>query len=321
VGAEDEVPASKKKNVHERRATRDAQLPKSDLNRIYRSLRKKPNVIACYLGFKYSKGRRRKTVAIVCLVAGKRPLRSLKPRQRIPKCVTWADKQGRRHEIETDVVHVRGQGKLCASTTGPGDGCFVLQQGSVGFAMGHPTFGNVVTTAGHCALHDNEPAGLYDFRSQPRPATFSRVVPPSTHAGRALTANCTKVSDYALVQPDDPTHCTNFHRSGIRVHAPPSQDPPLGTSVTLLTITGASKLATIIGLHAEAPIGKAGMMVDVILTTPTLIGGDSGGVLTITQTHEALGLAVGFIPVAKRRVISVFMPAGFVLGREGAAFL
>ena len=56
------------------------------------------------------------------------------------------------------------------------------------------------------------------------------------------------------------------------------------------------------------------------LTTPVLIGGDSGGLL-ITANREALGLAVGFVPVADRRVMSVFVTAASVLQREGATFI
>jgi len=166
--------------------------------------------------------------------------------------------------------------------------------------------------------------GVHSSSSQnhkPRPAILRNLLPVGTHGGQALAASCTVVADYALVSPDDPSGCTNFHRTGIRVRPPPNSDPQIGASVTLLTSTGPAKVATLVGLHGQMPIGRAGLLVDVILTTPTLRGGDSGGLLTLSQTREALGLAVGFVPVASRRVISVFMPAATVMKREGGTFL
>ena len=293
---------------------------KVQLKRIYERFSRKPNVVACYLGFKYSKGRRRRTIAIVCLVSTKKRTGSLRARDRIPKSVSWKTRSGRQHQIATDVVKLRGPGTLCA-TTGPGDGCSIVEAGSVGLAMRHPSLGNVVTSAGHCALRADEPAGNYDFSADPRQAVLRNLASATSHGGQALAASCTSVADYALVRPDDPSGCTNFHRSGVRVRPPPQSDPPIGASVTLLTSTGASKMATLVGMHGQMPIGRAGLMVDVILTTPTLRGGDSGGLLTLSQTREAFGLAVGFVPVASRRIISVFMPAASVLKREAGSFL
>src|SRR5262249_16289602 len=90
--------------------------------------------------------------SLVCLVTRKRPPAQLRGHgQVIPPIVIWNDISGRSHRFPTDVVESTGRVRPHVAFAGPGDDVQTAEQvaASVGFALQHPTLGNVVTTAAH----------------------------------------------------------------------------------------------------------------------------------------------------------------------------
>jgi hypothetical protein len=110
------------------------------LAQIYADLLKRPNVLGCFIGRKRRGGRATRRLSVICCVGEKVALQNLAPEERLPEEVTWPRGAARLGRLAIDVRVLARPFQRAAS------------QATVGIALRHPTFGDVVTTAGHLVL-------------------------------------------------------------------------------------------------------------------------------------------------------------------------
>lgn len=265
---------------------------------IYRELSSKPGVAGCYIGFKTSKGRKTRTRSIVCLVTQKVPDSKLDgPLQTIPPVIQWEDAQGKRHQVTTDVVELQNVIQSHAAFAGPGDN---VQTGrgevaSVGIALRHPAYGQVITTAAHALTST---PGITEF--QPTHAPRVRIAEfrggALTCEAEVLKVHLTDKGDYALLRPIGGVPCANLYRDKASVNRPYIPGPgDLGREAVVL---GASAVRRTFfrGVHARLLHHSSGItMTNLLLTDRATEPGDSGACLAdvLNGDLRVWGLLVG----------------------------
>jgi hypothetical protein len=291
-----------------------------------RDLMEQSGAVGCYLGFKTRKGRRTRKPSVICLVPRKRTpgdIESTAPAQMIPRTVTWTDVRGTTHDLLTDVAELQapiasqafaGTGDDLATSTG--------EQASIGMALRHPKFGDVVTTAAHALTAS---AGITEF-----PPTHAPRVRISQFRGGAPTCQAavlkihlTRDGDYALLRPIEDVRCANLYRDEAIVNRPYIPGPgDLGRPVVVLGPAGVRR-TFFRGVHAQLVHGPTGvLMTNLLLTDSATVPGDSGACLADVFNGDlrVWGLLVG-TAVIDRVEFSVFTHALSPLLLEQADYL
>ncbi len=292
---------------------------------LYAQVAGRQHVVGCFVGHKTIRGRRTKRRSLVCLVTRKRPPARLRgPGQVIPPVVLWNDISGRRHRFPTDVVESTGRVRPHVAFAGPGDDVQTAEQvvASVGFALQHPTLGNVVTTAGHAFT---DVAGITEF--DPAHASTVQISAfrggPTTCAAMVLKVHLSTKGDYALLRPLNNVPCANLFRDEAPISRPYIPGPAdLDRELVVLTASGVRHtfFRGVFGQLLHQPSGIT--MSNLLLTDQASVPGDSGGCLADVFKGElrVWGLLVGNATVNDRSV-SVFTTALAPLVFENADYL
>jgi hypothetical protein len=298
----------------------------SALQAAYADLVARPNVQGCYVGQKSRGGRRTAEPALVCVVSEKVARADLHPRRELlPRTVSWPSGTRARGRIQTDVQTLSGRFVPAASVAGPGDAVVkpggtpgVSPRATAGLAVMHPTYGPLITTAGHLVLAPPM-TGTVVWPPEARPLVRVSAGPGADVPCLVLKATCTDIADYALLAPRPPLACQNLYRDTHPV-APPYLPSPADLGAPLLVLSAAgAKRTTFRGIHGFLPAGNAGMMRGLIVTDFATAPGDSGACL-IDVKGRVWGLLVGF-SILEGRPCSVFIVAELLLALEKAAFL
>jgi hypothetical protein len=293
------------------------------LAEIYDDLLKRPNVLGCFIGRKRREGRATSRLSVICCVREKVALRNLAPEELLPLEVTWPRGVTRPGRLAIDVRVLSRPFRPAAvpatsPVAGPGDGLTSgASQATVGIALRHPTFGDVVTTAGHLVL-DSLGAVTYPAGQLPQVELASAGSGGALFPGSAVRAVRSATADYALVQPAGLT-CENLFANQTPVGLPytPS-DQEIGAPLFVLSARG-TLAAIFLGVYGSLPVGDNGLMQNLLLTDFATDAGDSGSCLVDAQSR-AWGLLVGFSEL-DGNLCSVFISAALPLALEGAVFL
>ncbi len=261
-------------------------------------------VLGTYIGRKTKNGRRSKVTAFVSVVTVKPKTRQIPKSQRIPKRITWREsRQGT--GLPTDVVSVGHKSFAYQSgpVIGPGDGAERRDaDASLGAAVIHPRLGQCVTTAAH----------LFDIDT---PIGFQLMVKTAGERFKATLARINRDADYALLKPlrSDLT-LDNLFRDIERVgavHVPTPGD--IGKTLYMLSYNGKVAKLRCKGISAIVTMPSGERFVDVILTNPATLAGESGSAL-IDYDRRLWGFLIGMLPGE----YSVFLPAHVVLEKESS---
>jgi hypothetical protein len=290
------------------------------LAEIYADLQRRPNVLGCFIGRKRKGGRATSRLSVICVVREKVALRDLDPEtERLPAEITWLRGEVRPGLLATDVqVLTRPFQPAAGAVAGPGDGVTAgASRATVGIALRHPVFGDVVTTAGHLVL-DTLGTVTYPAGQLPQVELASAGSGGTLFPGTALKAVRSTTVDYALVRPSALT-CQNLFADQTPIGLPytPS-DQDLGAPLFVLSARGTLP-ASFFGVHGSLPVGGNGLMQDLLVTDFATDAGDSGSCLVDAQSRS-WGLLVGFSEL-EGKLCSVFISAALPLALEGAVFL
>lgn len=285
----------------------------------------KPNVEGCFVGHKRADGRQTREISLVCVVREKQPEHELPRGHLVPDGVGWSRSSREDVRVRTDVQVVSEsgfqQGQVVA---GPGDvlASVTFPQGparaivaTLGIAMRHPSFGLVITTAGHAVQGG---PGTVTFPEGQRPVVRVQNVRDdgtrTDFAGAVVRSVRVEEADYALLVPTDGTPIRNLYHdvdSLAGLHVPDPSD--VGKPFFALK-AGGLEPTRVRGVFGVLTI-EGFLLRDLILTDPVTQSGDSGCVL-IDPSFRACGMLVGFTTVdGKQR--SVFMSAFWALNIEG----
>jgi hypothetical protein len=202
---------------------------------------------------------------------------------------------------------------------GPGDVVNVPtpsgpKPGTIGFAIDHPSYGPIVTTAAHLFVSETfDGETTYPLNSLPPVRLFNSegTDPGFFFDGRLLRVVMHPDADYALIFPDPKVPARNLFKDKLPfAGAQPLACDDLGASLYVATARGLLP-AEFQGCRASIPVG-ASIFHGAILTDRVTVGGDSGCAL-ITANARVCGLLVGF-----SGPYSVFMSPYQVLTREMA---
>jgi hypothetical protein len=313
-----------KQKIRGRRPALRLKLPRTPtparLAEIYADLQRRPNVLGCFIGRKRKGGRATSRLSVICVVREKVALRVLDPEtERLPGEITWPRGEARPGRLPIDVqVLARPFQRAAGAVAGPGDGVTMgASQATIGIALRHPVFGDVVTTAGHLVL-DTLGEVTYPAGQLPQVSLASAGSGGTLFPGTALRAVRSATADYALVRPAALT-CQNLFADQTPIGLPytPS-DQEIGAPLFVLSARGTLQ-ASFLGVHGSLPVGDNGLMQNLLLTDFATDAGDSGSCLVDAQSRS-WGLLVGFSEL-DGRLCSVFISAALPLALEGAVFL
>jgi hypothetical protein len=277
-----------------------------------------PNVRACFVGRKQVKGKETGRLALVCGVEEKIPEKSLPNHEILPKSLPLHSLRGRTTRIPTDVVPMGGRFDIQATVLGPAD---IINpdrpsfRGTAGIALRHPTFGDVVTTAGHVV-----PPGL---------PSGARVIIESggnSFPAQVVSVRTDQFSDHALLRPDSPGLLGNFFRDVTPLGPPHIPDPQTDVHARLFILPSMGDVREVQcrGLTASVQTAPNIVMNNLILTDFCTEGGDSGACL-VDRNWKVWGLLIGVYrgtnETGDSEDFSVFVPAFRVLSLESARFL
>jgi hypothetical protein len=274
----------------------------------------RPNVVGAYIGKKRRGGRLTDETALVCLVAEKKQPRHLAPHERVPRRMSWAATSRETRSLATDVV-VPSPFRTATIAAGPGDQVTQPRPGTVGVAVEHPRYGEMITTAGHVFVQPGW-TGTFEYDEDKAPVVELANAGPQagTITGRLRKVAITETQDYALVKPDG-TPCRNAYQdSYVLGDAYEADDGDLGKALFALA-AGGSRSTALVGCHATVPIQDHPNVRHAILVQRCTYGGDSGCCL-IDGDRRVWGLLVGF-----NGENSVFMSIYDLLGPEQCELL
>ena len=290
------------------------ELPPAPSRHLHRELAKAirglPNVLGTYLGHKIRAGRHLRRPALVVLVSAKVPTKQLKAAHRIPPEVSVQVTPTFELRLPTDVVlhekFTRAAGAAPGDPTEPSPG------GTVGVAISHPEFGDVVTTAGHVYSTLFPIYQEWPLDAAPKVALRDRDTGGLIQGQlRKLVVNTTM--DYALVSPA--TAASNNVYDGQLIggiHVPDHND--ITQSCSALEKDG-SHATVFRGVDYPVQFDDGSSLQHAIVTDICTSGGDSGCVL-IDDNRRVVGLLVGHTPA-----YSAFMSIDHLLSNEHASLL
>lgn len=270
-----------------------------------------PNVLGYFVGHKLAGGSDTGELSLVCLVTEKG---QVKPSGRIPPHVDFRLTSRSKGRIKTDVVAVDRFRRASGIACGPGDAIAGRSRGTVGISLGHPTFGPVVTSAGHVFV-DSGWTGIVEYGIDERPPIELRNVPSGESFGaELLKVVVTSAADFALLRPQASFPALNVYQDRVPLGGPyhPSADE-IGAPLTVLAAAG-ERRTMFRGMHGGVRVGDEGLILDVLLTDRCTAGGDSGAVL-VDGYKRVWGLLVGFC-----QQFSVYMSPFALLRHENAEF-
>jgi hypothetical protein len=288
---------------------------RSALARLSEEIRKLPQVQGWYIGHKKKQGRSLPELSLCVLVSEKRPVRSLRADERIPKYFTFCPTSKSHRRIRSDVISLGGTFVRAGVFAGAGDGVVGPPPGTIGMALIHPQYGPVLTTAGHVFTSG---MGVETFEPGQRPVVLRNAGGEACELrGDLLKVVVTDRADYALIKSHDMAACQNVFQDQVvlgRPYAPSPED--VASPQELYVLTAAGPVATRLqGVDAEISVGPQGLIRNVILTTRCTQGGDSGACL-VDSAKRVWGTLVGF-----NTKYSVFLRAGVPLYFENAEYL
>jgi hypothetical protein len=284
------------------------------LRSIYAELRSLPNLQGCFIGWKRRKGRTSRRLAIVCCVQEKIPAKRLDPEHHVPSMIEWQVTSKRFRSLPTDVQTV-GSHLLQANAgiVGPGDlvsgtgGALGPEHGTLGMIMDHPSYGRVLTTAGH--VFSGGSPGTVTFPEGGEPVIS--IGPSGQLGGNTIPGIVRRVvvaenADYAIISPRDEADLENLYQDEQQLGPPHTPtDQVLGSSSFALTARGPLR-TTVRGIHGSLQIGSLSLR-DLIITDECTLAGDSGCCL-IDHDSRVLGLLEG-VTQFDGRSYSVFSSA------------
>jgi hypothetical protein len=287
------------------------------------ALMQRGNVVGCYLGHKRKKGRIGKQPALVILVKKKIAPGKLRKSEILPACLPWQFGLLCEKQILTDVREVTSSFHHAAAYWGPGDTLAERVSGTIGIAMHHPVYGNVVTTAGHVHLFTPDDVS-YALNSAPQ-VSLSNAGTGTTISGRLVRAVRNAECDYALVVPDPDSICGNYYcdsslNDSLLIRYPYTPGlAEVDNSVLYVISRDGCRPTVLRGIGLTHAIDANYPMNNIIITDYATTDGDSGACL-IDQQSRAIGLLVGYYYEGSK-VYSAFMPAHVPLWNEKGDFL
>lgn len=229
----------------------------------------------------------------------------------VPRRVAWQVTTKRQAMMRTDVVEIP-QASGREAVAGPGDqASFRSNPGTLGIAVTHPFYGDVVSTAAHLLVPESAQGEVnYPLNALPR-ISLTNSATGEKFAGRVLRHVMSSAADYALVLPSQQFPARNLFNDELPFTATTTlTDADLGAA--LFAATSRGLISTVFrGLRAIIPVGST-VFVDAILTDHVTSGGDSGCAL-VTSDGYVCGLLVGF-----SGPFSVFMSPRVLLDTERA---
>jgi hypothetical protein len=283
-----------------------------------RGLMNYPNVVAAFIGKKQRKRKDTGQLSIVCGVREKVPEKDLEPRHVIPKNLELAVTPARSSRVSTDVIPIHGSFSVQSTVLGPSDIAFPggVNKSTIGIAVRHPTFGKVITTAGHAI-----PQGF---------GTGGKMVVASGGssfiAELAAEPRINQSTDHALLRPENQDLVGNFFRDVTPLGPPYIPDPDHDVGKQLFVLPAERDIVPVVcrGLRGSVRVGANLVMNDLILTDLRTEDGDSGACL-VDGNWRAWGLLLGIFETGDDQgnigSFSVFIPAFRVIFLESAQYL
>ena len=274
-----------------------------------------PGVNACFVGRKQVGGLMTKRLALVCGVDQKIASDRLDSTELLPGIVPLQLLSTHTTRLATDVIEITGQLQIEATVLGPADIVnpeLPSSRATVGIALRHPVFGDVITTAGHAI-----PPGLSEgdrVRIESAGQTFQAVI---------LAVRIDQLTDHALLRPEGIPVLGNFFRDVTPLGPPfvPDPETDTGTELFVLFSSGVVQAVRCRGLQASLRTAPNVVMHNLILTDLVTRGGDSG-TCVVDRNWRVWGLLLGaFRSQQAGQGFSVFIPAFRVLSLENARFL
>lgn len=292
---------------------------------LYGDLLARPNVAGCFVGQKRTKNRYASELSVVCAVEQKVEHAELGTGGAVPRTLEWRRNSREDVAVSTDVQRIDATGFHAVASAGPGDALAGVTfpnlparvvVSTVGVAIRHPTFGPVITTAGH-AVQGGPGTVTYPPRQRPV-VRLQNVLDNGSRTdftGEIARSVRVEEADYALIIPTDGTPVRNLYHdvdnlAGLFVPQPSD----VGKRFFALSPDGL-KSTKLRGVFGILTIGGFPMR-DLLLTDQVTQAGDSGCAL-IDPSFRLCGLLVGFAVVDGVRC-SVFMSAFWALSMEGA---
>jgi len=277
-----------------------------------------PNVVAAFIGRKHRKGRDTGRLAIVCGVREKLSEEDLDRSHIIPKNHYVETMPACRTRIPTDVIPMSGHFRVHASVLGPSDivGPGMQLQATVGIALRHPTFGRVITTAGHAIPQGSSPGASIIVQSDGNNFIAQLAAEPRIN----------QATDHALLRPDAQDLVGNFFRDVTPLGPPYIPDPNHDVGRQLYVLPADRDIIPVVcrGLQGSVQVAPNLIMNDLIFTDQQTMGGDSGACL-VDEKWRVWGLLLGAFPAVEGaedgEFFSVFIPAFRILFIENAQYL
>jgi hypothetical protein len=277
-----------------------------------------PNVVAAFVGKKQRKGKDTGQLSLVCGVREKIPEKDLDPGHVIPKALELATTPLHSTKMPTDVVPLGGYFDIQASFLGPSDVAFPgsPSRATVGIAINHPTFGRVITTAGHAV-----PQGAV-----PGDAMLVSSAGDNFVVELAAKPRINQDTDHALLRPDRQELAGNFFQDVSPLGPPYIPDPNNDVGKQLFVLTADRGIVPVMcrGLRGSVRTGPNLVMNGLILTDLRTRGGDSGACLVDGQ-WRVWGLVLGMFrtldDTGNTGDFSVFIPAFRIIFLESAEYL
>jgi hypothetical protein len=264
-------------------------------------------------------------LSVVACVEQKIGTRELSKGDRVPKTVRWKIASRRTGSLPTDVQLSKPGFFQARPVLGAGDEVtgFAFRErshaptaGTLGVAMRHPVFGDVVTTAAHVLGAREFGATTFEVGHEPRVFLMNggseRPLEGVVH--RMVLA---PTADYALISAPSGPPAQNLYEDREPLGLPYAPDKrDIGKRVIVLTAHG-ERETRLRGISARVIIDGL-LFRDLLLTDFATAGGDSGSCL-VDATSRVMGLLEGAVEV-HGRMHSAFAPVAMPFVFEGGLF-